>query len=227
MDAKLKVYEDALLEESLEKELELPELEVPKIRTEECTSQWVHTSPMLSPLHAESLSCRERERDPLSTSEQTKPLLLTTQKLKTLERIIQERKPPIPNPDLPDWNFINEDRRVLQNTAFNQQPLIASTPFRDITGNQLIDSLTVVNQQIVAGLTRQNLPKCQPDVFSGEPTLFHPWRSAFKAMLMDTDVSPTQEINYLRSFTSGAPKRLVDNYRKRQMRDPVALLRDL
>ena len=46
-------------------------------------------------------------------------------------------------------------------------------------------------------------------------------------MLMDTDVSPTQEINYLRSFTSGAPQRLVDNYRKRQMHDPVALLRDL
>ena len=46
-------------------------------------------------------------------------------------------------------------------------------------------------------------------------------------MLMDTDVSPTQEINYLRSFTCGAPQRLVDNYRKRQMRDPVALLRDL
>ena len=46
-------------------------------------------------------------------------------------------------------------------------------------------------------------------------------------MLMATDVSPTQEIYYLRSFTSGAPQRLVDNYRKRQMRDPVALLRDL
>ena len=35
------------------------------------------------------------------------------------------------------------------------------------------DSLTVVNQQIIAGLARQNLPKCQPDVFSGDPTLFH------------------------------------------------------
>ena len=85
----------------------------------------------------------------------------------------------------------------------------------------------MVNQQIVAGLARQNLPKCQPDVFSGDPTLFHPWKAAFKAMLIDTDVSPTQEINYLRSFTSGSPQRLVDNYRKRQMRDPVALLKDL
>ena len=46
-------------------------------------------------------------------------------------------------------------------------------------------------------------------------------------MLIDTDISPIQEINYLRSFTSGTPQHLVDNYRKRQMRDPVALLRDL
>lgn len=46
-------------------------------------------------------------------------------------------------------------------------------------------------------------------------------------MLLDADVSPTQEINYLRSFTSGRPQRLVDNYRKRQMRDPVALLNEL
>ena len=111
--------------------------------------------------------------------------------------------------------------------ALNQQPLTTSTPLRDNARSQLIDSLTVVNQQIVAGLARQNLPKCQPDVFFGDPTLFHPWKSAFKAMLIDTEVSPIQEINYLRSFTSGTPQRLVDNYRKRQMRDPVALLRDL
>ena len=46
-------------------------------------------------------------------------------------------------------------------------------------------------------------------------------------MLIDTDVSPTQEINYLRSFTSRTLQCLVDNYRKRQMRDPIALLKDL
>ena len=46
-------------------------------------------------------------------------------------------------------------------------------------------------------------------------------------MLLDVDVSPTQEINYLRSFTSGRPQRLIDTYRKRQMRDPVALLKEL
>ena len=230
-NAKLKVFEDALLKEDLEKEPELLEFKLPKIKTEERTSQWVHSSP------TGSLSRREREHDPSSKPEQTKPeqtkpertkpILPAAPKLETSEKTPQQQKPFLPNPDPPDQNLTNEDRREHRNTAFDRQPLIASTPFKDMTGSQLIDSLTVVNQQIVAGLARQNLPKCQPDVFSGDPTLFHPWRSAFKAMLMDTDVSPTQEINYLRSFTSGAPQRLVDNYRKRQMRDPVALLRDL
>lgn len=114
-----------------------------------------------------------------------------------------------------------------QNAIFNRQSLVSSTPLKDITGSQLIDSLTVVNQQVVVGLARQNLPKCQPDIFSGDPTLFHPWKTAFKAMLLDADVSPTQEINYLRSFTSGKPQRVVDNYWKRQMRDPIALLKEL
>ena len=229
-NAKLKVFEDALLKEDLEKESELPEFKLPKVKTEERTSQWVHSSPMLGPLPTGNSSRHEREHDPSSKpeetkSEQTKPLLPAVPKLETSEKTPQQQKPFLPNPDPPDQN--NEDRREHRNTAFDRQPLTASTPFKDMTGSQLIDSLTVVNQQIVAGLARQNLPKCQPDVFSGDPTLFHPWRSAFKAMLMDTDVSPTQEINYLRSFTSGAPQRLVDNYRKRQMRDPVALLRDL
>ena len=226
-NAKLKVFENALLEEDLERESELPEFKVPKIKTEQRTSQWVHSSPTPDPLPTGNSFRHEREHDPLSASETTKPLLSAAPKLKTSEKTPQQRIPLLPNPDPPDQNLTNEDHREHRNTAFHRQPLIASTPFKDMTGSQLIDSLTVVNQQIVAGLARQNLPKCQPDVFSGDPTLFHPWRSAFKAMLMDTDVSPTQEINYLRSFTSGAPQRLVDNYRKRQMRDPVALLRDL
>jgi len=130
---------------------------------------------------------------------------------------------PHPNSD----HKLNDSQGEQQNVALNQQPLTSSTPLRDNTRSQLINSLTVVNQQIVAGLARQNLLKCQPDVFSEDLTLFNPWKSTFKAMLIDTDVSPTQEINYMRSFTSGTPQRFVDNYRKRQMRDPIALLRDL
>ena len=107
------------------------------------------------------------------------------------------------------------------------QPFVASTPLRDETGTQLIDTLTSTNRQIVAGLARQSLPKCHPDTYGGDATLFHPWKKAFQAMIRDADVSAEQEINYIRSFTNGEVQRVVDNFRKRQLRDPVALLRDL
>ena len=217
-NAKFKVFEEALLEK-----FELPELEVPKIKAEERASQWVHSN---SP-PTRKVSCSERNHEPLSTPEQIKLPLRPAPKERKSEKTDLLPELHVLNLDLPQEQFTDEDRVVPRNTIFNRQPLISSTPLKDITGSQLIDSLTVANQQIVACLARQNLPKCQPDVFSGDPTLFHPWKTAFKAMLLDPDVSPTQEINYLRSFTSGKPQRLVDNYRKRQMRDPVALLKEL
>ena len=108
----------------------------------------------------------------------------------------------------------------------HSQP-IASTPYRDITNVQLIETLTSTNQQIVETLVRQTLPKCQPDIFSGDPTLFYPWQAAFKAMISDANVSPMQEMNYLRSFTKGDPQQLVDNFRKRVQNNPAALLQSL
>ena len=129
-------------------------------------------------------------------------------------------------PPAPRTNFdLAADTHIRQNAI--GRPYYASTPLKDISGSQLLESLTSTNQQIVAGLARQNLPKCQPDIFNGDATLFHPWKAAFKAMISDTGVSPIQEINYLRSFTSGEVQRLVDNYRKRQQLDPVMLLQDL
>ena len=64
-------------------------------------------------------------------------------------------------------------------------------------------------------------------MFNGDPTLFHPWKAAFKAMISDTNVSPVQEVNYLRRFTSGEAQKLVDNYRKRKQHDPNRLLDSL
>ena len=40
-------------------------------------------------------------------------------------------------------------------------------------------------------------------------------------------VYPVQEINYLRSFTSGEDQKLVDNYRERKQHDPSTLLNNL
>ena len=191
-NAKLKVFEEALLEEELEKDFELPELEVPKTEAEERTSQWVHSKP----LPTRKISRSEQNHEPLSMPEQIKLPLCLTPKGRKSEKTDFLPELHVLNPDLPQQQSTDEDRVVPQNTIFNRQPLISSTPLKDITGSQLIDSLTVANQQIVAGLARQNLPKCQPDIFSGDPTLFHPWKTAFKAMLLDADVSLTQEINY-------------------------------
>jgi hypothetical protein len=64
-------------------------------------------------------------------------------------------------------------------------------------------------------------------MFSGGATLFHPWKIAFKAMTQNAEVPPEQEINYLRQFTQGEARKLVDSYRKRQHNDPNVLLSQL
>ena len=208
-NAMLKVFEEALLERELGRDSESPSLEVPRIKNEERTSQWVHFSPTPNPPPTD---CRSRPgctRESLSALEQSKSLSPSA---------VPKRHSPGQDPP---------SERAKQDTPCNRQPIITSTPLIDATGSQLIETLTSVNQQIIAGLARQNLPKCQPDAFSGDPTLFHPWKAAFKAMIRDVSVYPVQEINYLRSFTSGEPQKLVDNYRKRKHLDPCGLLKNL
>ena len=116
-----------------------------------------------------------------------------------------------------------------------------SPPWKSVTGNTPLfglrvtnpfastptDDLTTVNQRLVARLARQSLPKCQPEIFTGDVTLFHPWKSAFRAMIKDANVSPDQEINYLRSYTKGDAQKVVNNYRQRQYRNPVDALGDV
>ena len=82
--------------------------------------------------------------------------------------------------------------------------VIGNTPFLGLRGTNPFastptDNLTTVNQRLVVTLARQNLPKCHPEIFTGDVTLFHLWKSAFRAMTKDANVSPDQEINYLRS----------------------------
>ena len=46
-------------------------------------------------------------------------------------------------------------------------------------------------------------------------------------MIKDANVSPDQEINYLRSYTKGDAQKVVNNYRQRQYRNPADALRDV
>ena len=100
-NAKLKVFEDALLEEELEKEPELPEFKVPKIKAEERTSQWVHSSSMHGPPPPGSSPRPEHKHEPLSTSEQTKPLPPSAPKLKGSEEIAHLQKTHVTSPNPP------------------------------------------------------------------------------------------------------------------------------
>ena len=93
--------------------------------------------------------------------------------------------------------------------------------------NRCLEGIAQTNSKIVASLARQNLPKCHPDVFGGDATLFHPWKRSFQAMIQDANLSPSQEIAYLRNYTKGKAQDLIDNFRKRQKDDPAATLREL
>ncbi|KAK3752635.1 hypothetical protein QZH41_000499 [Actinostola sp. cb2023] len=105
-------------------------------------------------------------------------------------------------------------------------PVAASTPKQDYTIG-LLESFTATNQRLVFGLSKQSLPKCHPDIFDGEVTLFHPWKRSFKAMIEDADVTPAQEMNYLRNFTIGEVQNVVDNFRRRHHSDLSVVLQQL
>ena len=129
-NAKLKVFEEALLEQELERDSKLQSLEVPGIKNEERTSQRVHSSPTLNPPPADYRSHRGRTQESSNTLEQSKPLshsaVLKSQSF---------------NQDLPN-------KKAQQDTPFNREPVITSTPLIDVTRSQLIETLTSVNQQL-------------------------------------------------------------------------------
>lgn len=107
-----------------------------------------------------------------------------------------------------------------------KQPALHSTPKETSSGIPL-ETFAASNQRLVASLAKQSLPKCHPDLFDGDVTMFHSWKRSFKAMVRDADVTADQEINYLRNYTNGEPQQLVDNYRKRQGDNPASTLAEL
>ena len=58
-----------------------------------------------------------------------------------------------------------------------------------LTVQQSMEVIAATNQQLAASLLRQSLPKCHPDTFSGDVTIFHPCKNLFKAMICDADIS--------------------------------------
>ena len=141
----------------------------------------------------------------------------------------------------------NTQGRVDARLPLNQEEFLANTydtrhgtfsPRNDFAGNAPIyspktthyhaitpmEELVTNNQRLAASIARQNLPKCHPEVFAGDVTLFHPWKSAFRAIIEDANVSPSQEMNYLRNYTKDEAQKVVNNYRQRQYTDPTVAL---
>ena len=220
-DAKLKAIELAIEEQEIEERGEIPG--IPHAKTEERTLNWVHSNPNSVTQSLPQKFETKCQPEILKVKDEGRELNWVPSKLASEVPLIKNE---VPQQNFPMSKF-SEVPRVNTDRHTPSQPFVASTPIRETSASHLIETLTFSNKQLVAGLARQNLPKCHPDTFSGDPTIFHPWKMAFKAMISDAEVSPVNEINYLRSFTSGEPQRLVDNYRKRQQLDPSALLKNL
>ena len=219
-NAKVKAIELAMEEQAIEERREIPG--IPHVKTEERTLNWVRSNPnSVTQSQPQKFETKYQPEIP-KVKEEIRKLNLDHAKL------VSEVSPPkndISRPNFPTSKFPEFPRvNTAQHTP--SRSFAASTPIKEISASHLIETLTSSNKQMVTGLARQNPPKCHPDTFTGDPTIFHPWKMAFKAMISEA-VSPVNEINYLRSFTSGEPQRLVDNYRKRQQCDPSALLNNL
>ena len=92
---------------------------------------------------------------------------------------------------------------------------------------QCMGALVTTNERLTASLTKLTLPKCHPDILSGDATMFHPWRAAFKGMIQGSDITPENKLNYLCSYTAGDPRKLVDSYRKRRHVNLEVVLKEL
>lgn len=86
--------------------------------------------------------------------------------------------------------------------AENSPILKPTKPNHETQGlNQWIRGITKTNEQKVATLRRQILPKCLLEVFGGDATLLLPWKNSFKAVVQDAILDSRQEITYLRNYT--------------------------
>ncbi|PFX21884.1 hypothetical protein AWC38_SpisGene13628 [Stylophora pistillata] len=125
-NAKIKVFEEALLEQELERDSELPSLEVHGIKTEERSSQWIHSSLTPNPTPTDYVSRPGRAQETLNTLEQSKPLS------------------PLAAPKSQSFGQKLPIKKAQQDTPSNKQPIITSTPLLDVNGSQLIETLTSV-----------------------------------------------------------------------------------
>ena len=74
-----------------------------------------------------------------------------------------------------------------------------------------------VSESLVYSLARQNLPKIEPIKFDGDPLLFYSWRSTFYAAIEGAELSPMQEIAYLKQYSKGRVFDIINAFGNRRL----------
>ena len=237
-NARLKAIQESIVEGELGVSLKLPDMDITECQ--ERTLAWVHSSSpisdndMTSPKVTYTLEHDHTPRDNHKSQYtpqggHTPSDGYTPRKGHASAEIPEKR---VDHPNAQREVFPNQHTNGLEQSTPAPHTLSYSHPPRFTTPKEefsriSLETFAASNQQLVATLAKQSLPKCHPDVFKGDVVMFHSWKRSFKAMVRDADIAPEQELNYLRSFTSGNPQELVDNYRKRQGDNPATTLGDL
>jgi hypothetical protein len=153
-NAKLKAIEEALREEDHIEKVSIPE--IPEERVEQRTNEWVN-------------SVTSQEHDLLKPNPSTRmeeyPSQDTHRNVSDATDITVHS-----TPQAPKHTTIGQDRATPKNgrDSPSQHPsqqvhvIVPGASQIDTTGSEIIESLVSANKQIVAGLARQNLPKCHP-----------------------------------------------------------------
>ncbi|KAK3735590.1 hypothetical protein QZH41_003620 [Actinostola sp. cb2023] len=216
-NAKLQAIDEAIAAEVEASECELPGVQGPA-ETAERVGTWVQNQATSA---ADGPNQLEKQQPPAATYRQYS---LENQRPK-FPTLPKEAESTPKQSTCRNLTAVNTDTPVAKTQRGRTgRPLVTSTPREEYS---LLETFAVTNQRLVAGISRQNLPKCHPDTFSGDVTLFHPWKRSFKAMVADAEVSASQETNYLRNFTAGSAQEVVDNFRRRQHEDPAKVLKCL
>ena len=121
------------------------------------------------------------------------------------------------NPEAPPYvpphpaGDVKRTQQWVENLSRSPE-VLESGPQRTVLANTTSHTDTVAH-----ALIRANLPKIEPDTFTGDATQFYPWKSMFKGMLEGAQVSATQEMSLILKYTKEKPRMLTENFRRRTL----------
>ncbi|KAJ8041002.1 hypothetical protein HOLleu_15480 [Holothuria leucospilota] len=82
------------------------------------------------------------------------------------------------------------------------------------------EKLMDLTMKVSNTLALQRQPIIEPDIFTGDPLLFQPWKASFESMVSQAQNTADQKLSYLAKYTKGEVRQLVDRYRLRHITSP-------